>query len=128
MARMTSDETKLYRRAVEVAVRAGHRVPPKLSGRLDVAVLALPPEHYGARAWDLDNFWKVLLDSLKRAGVVVDDKQFDHEEIFRGNAVPGGRMLVSIFPYELDACFARLEDLGLPKPWEVASLVPALPF
>ena len=111
--RMTSEDVKAYRRMVEVAVREGHRAPPRLSCRLDIAVLACPPDSYGGRWWDLDNYWKILLDSLKRAGVVEDDRLFDHEEIFRGSPVPGGRLLVSIFPFDPLVCFHRQEALGL---------------
>lgn len=105
---MTSEHTLRYRQEVAAAVRSGHRAPPKLSCRLDIAVLACPPDSYGGRWWDLDNYWKVVLDSLKRAGVVTDDRLFDHEEIFRGSPVAGGRLLVSVFPYDPDESMARL--------------------
>lgn len=43
--------------------------------RLTVSVLAYPPDK---RRRDLDNLFKVLLDSLQKAGVYEDDSQIDY--------------------------------------------------
>ncbi len=108
------EEAKAYKQRVAYEVRLGHQVPPRLTGRLDVMLLACPPDT--SRMRDLDNYWKLLLDSLKHAGVIADDSLFDHEEIFRGNPVEGGRILVSIGRFDPDAAGPSLNRVGLPWP------------
>ena len=110
-ARMTSPEVVVYREEVRRAVRVGHVAPPGLSGRLSITVLACPPSVVRLR--DLDNLWKVTLDALKLAGVVRDDSQFDHEQIFRGSPSPDGRLLVSIETFEAERALSELRDYGL---------------
>jgi len=131
MARMGSDEAKAYKHRVTVEVRRGHQVPPRLSGRLDVVMLAYPPASFGARRFDLDNYWKLVLDSLKLAGVIADDSLFDREEVFRGNPVSDGRLLVSIGRYDPERARFSLNEVGLPGPAEAmatADLLSAAPF
>lgn len=69
------------------------RAAKALSGRLDVAVYAFPPDK---RKRDLDNLLKPLLDSLTKAGVWVDDGQIDVLMIRRGNACKDGQVRVEI--------------------------------
>jgi crossover junction endodeoxyribonuclease RusA len=127
MARMASEDALRYRQMVYVEVRQGHRAPPRLSGRLSIAVLACPPNV--SRTRDLDNYFKLLLDSLRRAGVIEDDSLFDHEEIFRGNPIAGGRLLVSIGRYDPAGARFSLNEVGLPGPAEVdPALALATPF
>ena len=111
MARMLSKEGEAYRAAVRVAVRAGHAAPPRLQGRLAITVLACPPDRIRR---DLDNHQKVLFDALTLAGVVGDDSQYDAIAIFRGAPVAGGKMLVSISPFDPDAAGHALNAVGLP--------------
>ncbi len=114
MAQMLTEEAKAYKQRVFYEVRLGHQVPPRLTGRLDIMLLACPPDT--SRMRDLDNYWKLLLDSLKYAGAITDDSLFDHEEIFRGNPVEGGRILVSIGRFDPDAAGPSLNRVGLPWP------------
>lgn len=115
-ARMLSKESIAYRQAVAIAVRIGHRAPPKLDGRLSISVLCCPPESFGRRAFDLDNRFKQLMDALQAAEVFVNDSQFDHEEMFRGTPYGAGKMLVSITAYDPDAALAELQAAGLGQP------------
>jgi Holliday junction resolvase RusA-like endonuclease len=112
-ARMLSKESIAYRQAVAIAVRAGHRAPPKLDGRLSISVLCCAPESFGRRAFDLDNRFKQLMDALQAAGVFLNDSQFDHEEMFRGSPFGAGKMLVAITDFEPDKALAELETIGL---------------
>lgn len=125
-ARMLSKEAKDFRRHVAVAVREGHRTPPKLQGRLWGTVLICPPVAW--RAMDLDNRVKQTLDALEEAEVFKNDSQFDAIPIFRGAAVPGGRVLVSIEDYDPARAEAMVVAAGLPRPWETVETVKSLPF
>lgn len=83
-----------FRTAVVEAVRKGHRAPPRLKGRLSLAILANPPDN---RIRDLDNVLKAM-DALIHAGVIEDDALFDELYIRRGQRKPGGGLRVSIRP------------------------------
>ncbi|WP_032881358.1 RusA family crossover junction endodeoxyribonuclease [Acinetobacter sp. WC-323] len=48
---------------------------------------------------DIDNHLKALLDSLVKAGLCLDDEQFDEIVVKRGNVVKGG--LVELEVWEL---------------------------
>ena len=48
---------------------------------------------------DIDNHLKALLDSLVKAGLCLDDEQFDEINVKRGNIVKGG--LVELEVWEL---------------------------
>ena len=118
-ARMLSDESRAYRGEVEIAVRASHRSPLRLDGRLSVALLLCPPDR---RRIDIDNRAKQTLDALQAAKVFLDDAQVDELAIFRGNPVEEGRVLVSVSSYDAEAAAARLIDAGLPAPWMEAEV------
>lgn len=45
---------------------------------------------------DLDNRIKAVLDALQDAGLFNDDFQVDHLEIIRGDAIKGGKMIVTV--------------------------------
>lgn len=84
-----SEQGQRYQRDVKYAVKI-QQVPLRaLRGRLAIDVVAHPPDN---RVRDLDNLWKGMLDSLKNAGVILDDGDFDHECIDRGHIVPDGRI------------------------------------
>jgi len=122
-----STETREFRRLVEVAVREGHRAPPRLTGRLWGTILVCPPDK---RAHDLDNRVKQTLDALQRAGVFENDSQFDAIPVFRGTTIHGWRVLVSVEPYSPTRAEQMLVSAGLPRPWDTVSIVDAeqLPF
>lgn len=111
MGKMLSPEALAFRGETARAVRAGHRTPPRLSGRLEILVFACPKDH--ARRRDLDNLWKCLLDALTHAEVILDDVQFDDERMIRGNPVPGGRIWLSICPFDPDSAFEAVRQAGI---------------
>ena len=80
-----SDAGLVFRAEVARLSRLGHRTPPQLSGRLAIRAIAYPPD---ARARDLDNLGKALLDALTAARVILDDSQFDEFRVLRGPARP----------------------------------------
>lgn len=65
----------------------------RLRGRLDVGILAFPPDR---RRRDLDNAQKAMLDALQHAGLYADDSQIDHLEITRCEHIPHGHLVVTI--------------------------------
>ena len=114
--RMISAQGQRFRELVAVAVRRGHRVPPRLTGRLAVTVYALPPalRADGGRnnnRRDTDNLWKALLDALTKARVIADDCLFDRSLIIRGNALGAGRVLLCIEPFDPDGALRLVESL-----------------
>src|SRR5258708_22538675 len=44
MAQMLTEEAREYHDRVRIDVRLGHQVPPRLTGRLDIMLLASPPD------------------------------------------------------------------------------------
>lgn len=46
---------------------------------------------------DIDNHLKALLDSLVKAGLCVDDEQFDEIVVKRGNVVKGGLVELEVW-------------------------------
>ena len=118
MARMISPEGLAFRGRVVQAVREGHRIPPRLSGRLAIVVLACPPSEkadgsVNNNRRDLDNLWKCLLDSLTHAEVMLDDALYDDNRIVRGNPQHPGKIWVSILPFDPDSAFAAVRAAGI---------------
>lgn len=117
MGRMIGAAGLRFRQEVWVAVRSGHRAPPRLEGRLALVVLLLPPsEMVDGRAnrnrRDVGNATKALEDALTFSGVIVDDSQFDDVRYLRGNPVKGGAALVSIRRFDPSAVAAASLDFG----------------
>ncbi len=118
--RMISPEGHRFRGEVVTECRRGHRMPPKLSGPLEIIVLLCKGTHTktGAKATtrkgDLDNRWKCLLDALTYAEIISDDVQFDDVRMIRGNPVPGGRVYLAIRRFDPDASLAAARAAGLP--------------
>lgn len=88
---LISREGRRYRARV-ASTLALRRVQP-VPGSLDVQVTVHPPDR---RRRDLDNTMKALLDALEHGGAYGDDFQIDHLDIWRGDVVPDGKVVVRI--------------------------------
>lgn len=88
-----SERGRRYRKAVSDQVLLQGVPRHKFRGRLEISVLANPPDK---RKRDLDNLWKGVLDGLQHSGVVVDDSHFDRMTIERGEVVEGGKLQITI--------------------------------
>ena len=69
------------------------------SGRLVCIIMAYAPDK---RRYDIDNVPKQVLDALQRAGVFLDDWQFDGLHVHREAPKEGGEIVVTIGPRRLD--------------------------
>lgn len=83
--RVMSREGKQY--VKDVAKACDQQGIAHVIGRITVEMWAHPPDH---RRRDLNNLWKVLLDSLVKAGVFGDDEQIDHETVHRESVEKDG--------------------------------------
>jgi len=63
--------------------------PRHLTGRLDLSIIAFPPDK---RARDLDNLLKITIDSLESTGLFNNDSQIDRIVIERGEVVKDGSL------------------------------------
>jgi Holliday junction resolvase RusA-like endonuclease len=90
-----SSKGREYRRAVRL-VLASRSVTPQ-HGSLAVSIDVNPPDR---RRRDLDNLHKALLDALGRGGAYFDDFQIDRLTITRCGIVRGGRVRVSVKPFD----------------------------
>ena len=78
-----------YRRRVAREVK----IPGHLAGRLWMTVEAFPPRKNSA---DLDNLYKVALDSMQHAGFFSNDAAIDRLEIVRKGVKKGGLLVVTV--------------------------------
>ncbi len=84
-----------FRSAVARAVDA-HIKP--LECRLMISVILYPKDK---RRRDIDNSIKILLDSMQRANIFLDDSQVDRLLVERGPIKIGGGCKVVVMPYEI---------------------------
>lgn len=90
---LLSEQGRDYRVEAIAALHQAKVPKGALKGRLAVRAIAFPPDR---RARDLDNLWKGVLDSLKHAGVIVDDSDIDDLHMLRGAVTPGGRVELKV--------------------------------
>ncbi|MBK9496768.1 MAG: RusA family crossover junction endodeoxyribonuclease [Xanthomonadales bacterium] len=92
--RIVTDEVKIYRQIVlaEVIQARARGAFPRPT-RIGVMALASCPNR---NRHDLDNLWKVLLDSCTQAGLWDDDSQIDDLHIRRGAVHPKGRIILRV--------------------------------
>ena len=105
---LISREGRTFRRNVCSLLGGGMRKPPS-SGRIALAMDAFPPDR---RRRDLDNIQKPVLDALEHAGVYADDSQIDLLVTRRREAVPDGRLLVTVDEFPLCRCPVCGKDLS----------------
>lgn len=115
-SKMVGPEGVRFRDMTVVAVRRGHRYPPRFTGRLKVTVFALPPNvkadgSKNRNRRDTDNLWKALLDALTRAHVIADDCLFDDSRIIRGNPMGAGCVMVGIERFDPDMALALTTEM-----------------
>lgn len=98
---LISREGRTFRQNVCALLGRGgmHKTPT--GGRIALAMDAFPPDR---RRRDLDNIQKPVLDALEHAGVYMDDSQIDLLVTRRREAVPDGRLLVTIEEFPLCRC------------------------
>ena len=80
--------------AAVLQLRAHQRSTARLGGSFEF----LPPDR---RTRDIDNLLKGLLDSMCKAGVYLDDSQFDELRLSRGQCAPGGVVRVRVWEIEV---------------------------
>lgn len=90
---LVSEEGRRYRRLVKANVMAARLTPFGDMDRLDMTVLAYPPDR---RNRDLDNLLKPLVDAIMVAGLFPDDSQIDRLEIRRQPVAKPGRVEVTV--------------------------------
>jgi len=94
--RKNSPETNRYYYEAWVKIRAlrgqdGLKLP--LSAMISIEVDAYPPDN---KKRDLDNILKVLLDSLVRGGLIVDDSQVARLLVERKAIIPQGKVIIRV--------------------------------
>ena len=98
---LISREGRTFRRNVCALLGGGGMRKPPSGGRIALAMDAFPPDR---RRRDLDNIQKPVLDALEHAGVYADDSQIDLLVTRRREAVPDGRLLVTVEEFPLRRC------------------------
>ena len=88
---LISQKGRAYAEQVAWITRHSARFPA--GKRAAIMVEAYMPDK---RNRDLDNLFKALLDSLVKAGVLVDDSVIDDLRIVRKDVIKGGKVVVSI--------------------------------
>jgi crossover junction endodeoxyribonuclease RusA len=86
-----SREGRRYRE--RVCARLVNSGVPPLGGRLEVRLVLHAPSR---RTSDIDNRIKAIGDALEHAGVIGNDSQIDHWDVWRGPVVKGGMAVVEI--------------------------------
>jgi len=67
--------------------------PTPIVGKVKVMIEAYPPDR---RTRDIDNILKAPLDSITKAGVLVDDSQIVDLHVVRHSVTAGGSLIVSV--------------------------------
>ena len=106
---LISREGRTFRRNVCALLGGGGMRKPPSCGRIALAMDAFPPDH---RRRDLDNIQKPVLDALEHAGVYEDDSQIDLLVTRRREAVPDGRLLVTVEEFPLCRCPVCGKDMS----------------
>ena len=88
---LVSEEARRYRGTIKKLSLVWKR--PQLKGRLQISIQAYPPDNRGR---DLDNCLKIVLDSLEKAKLFVNDSQFDKIIIERAETRENGELHVNI--------------------------------
>lgn len=91
---LISEEGRRFHALVAAEWLAHPKRHPPLEGRVGVRIAWHVPDR---RRRDIDNVLKPSLDSLKHAGVYVDDSQIDDLHIRRGEMVEGGALIVEVW-------------------------------
>lgn len=86
--RFLSAKAKQFIQLVSLFVR-----PHKTTARLSLDITFHFPDR---RCRDIDNHLKAVLDALVKAGLCVDDEQFDELHVRRGNVVKGGLVCLKV--------------------------------
>lgn len=97
---LVSAEAQSYRRVVMGECLIQNAAGKRLTGSLSVKMYVYPPD---ARARDIGNLEKVLMDSLEKAGVFLNDSQIDELFIKRMRKFKGGRVELVIETMEENA-------------------------
>ena len=106
---LISREGRTFRRNVCALLGGGGPRKPPTCGRIALAMDAFPPDR---RRRDLDNIQKPVLDALEHAGVYADDSQIDLLVTRRREAVPDGRLLVTVEEFPLCRCPVCGKDMS----------------
>ena len=106
---LISREGRTFRRNVCALLGGGGMRKPPSSGRIALAMDAFPPDR---RRRDLDNIQKPVLDALEHAGIYADDSQIDLLVTRRREAVPDGRLLVTVEEFPLCRCPVCGKDMS----------------
>jgi len=94
--RKNSPETNRYYYEAWVVIRSykfSHDVKLPISATISLEVDVFPPD---SRKRDLDNILKVLLDSLVRGGLIVDDSQVARLLVERKAIIPQGKVIIRV--------------------------------
>lgn len=87
-ARFLSKRAKDFIKLVAVFVK-----PHRSTARLKLDVTFHFPDR---RTRDIDNHLKAILDALVKAGLCVDDEQFDELVVKRGSVMKGGLVILKV--------------------------------
>lgn len=89
---LISENGRLYKDEVSQTIKF-LRLKRFENKRVAVFITMRPPDH---RRRDVDNYLKVLFDSITKSGLWDDDSQVDLLSIERGKNTPQGMMVVRI--------------------------------
>lgn len=88
---LISRQGREYRQVVVASL--SRQLSEPLEGPVELILELYPPDR---RRRDADNFQKCVLDALSHAGAYRDDSQIVHLDVWKRQAVSGGRVVVRI--------------------------------